>query len=136
MKDKDWWNEIPLSLRLTGIGKYISQKDVAEASGGRNGNAGDDPLPPLLGLMNSGGFRYLGKLKSPRLLALVSSFNHRDWPDHLDRSRGILNYYGDNREPGTDLHDTGRFGNILLRDVFAKEPPIYFHRLLITAGVQ
>lgn len=87
--------------------------------GGRNGNVGDDPLPPLLGLSNSAGFRYLGKLRAPRLLALVSSFNHRDWPDHLDRTRGVLTYYGDNRNPGAELHDTGRFGNILLRDIFA-----------------
>lgn len=39
-----------------------------------------------------------------------------DWPDVLDPQTGLFTYYGDNRRPGHDLHDTRRFGNVLLRD--------------------
>lgn len=33
---------------------------------------------------------------------------------------GIFRYYGYNRQPGSELHDTKRSGNALLRDVFGK----------------
>jgi Restriction endonuclease AspBHI N-terminal len=41
-----------------------------------------------------------------------------DWPDVLDPQTGLLTYYGDNRTPGHELHDTRRGGNLLLRDAF------------------
>lgn len=86
--------------------------------GGRIGNAGDDPLHPLIGVSNQGGFRYLGTVEVPHLIVLTSSFNDRDWPDSLDRETGILTYFGDNKRPGRALHDTPRNGNRLLRDAF------------------
>lgn len=86
--------------------------------GGRSGNAGDDPLPRLIGVINQGGFRYLGSKETPRLIVLTSSFNDPDWPDNLDRETGILTYYGDNKHPGRALHETPRHGNLLLRDLF------------------
>jgi hypothetical protein len=86
--------------------------------GGRSGNAGDDPLPRLIGVSNQGGFRYLGTLDAPRLILLTSSFNDPDWPDNLDRETGILTYYGDNKQPGRALHETPRNGNRLLRNMF------------------
>jgi len=86
--------------------------------GGRSGNAGDDPLPRLIGVSNQGGFRYLGALEAPRLIVLTSSFNDPDWPDNLDRETGILTYYGDNKRPGRTLHETPRNGNQLLRNMF------------------
>lgn len=86
--------------------------------GGRHGNAGDDPLPRLLGVSNQGGFRYLGSVKSPKLIVLTSSFNDPDWPDSLDRETGVLTYYGDNKRPGRLLHETPRNGNRLLRHIF------------------
>jgi len=86
--------------------------------GGRSGNAGDDPLPRLIGVSNQGGFRYLGRKDSPRLIVVTSSFNDPDWPDLLDRETGILTYYGDNKHPGRGLHETPRNGNLLLRDLF------------------
>lgn len=60
----------------------------ATYEGRRNGNAGDDPLHDLLGVSIQGGFRILGS---------------RD---------------GDNKKPGRELHDTPRYGNVLLRDMF------------------
>lgn len=86
--------------------------------GGRSANAGDDPLPRLIGVSNQGGFRYLGSLDAPRLVVLTSSFNDPDWPDNLDRETGILTYYGDNKRPGRALHETPRNGNRLLRNMF------------------
>jgi len=87
--------------------------------GGRSGNAGDDPLHRLIGVSNQGGFRYLGTLESPRLIVITSSFTDVDWPDMLDQRSGMLTYYGDNKHHGRELHDTPRFGNILLREMFA-----------------
>lgn len=86
--------------------------------GGRRGNAGDDPLRRLVGVSNQGGFRYLGNLERPKLIVLTSSLADPDWPDELDPESGVLTYFGDNKRPGRELHDTPRFGNRLLRDVF------------------
>ena len=86
--------------------------------GGRAGNAGDDPLTRLIGVSNQGGFRYLGTKESPKLIVLTSSFNDPDWPDHLDCETGILTYFGDNKHPGRELHDTPRNGNVLLQQTF------------------
>lgn len=86
--------------------------------GGRSANAGDDPLPRLIGVSNQGGFRYLGSLDRPRLIVLTSSFNDPDWPDNIDRETGIITYYGDNKRPGRALHETPRNGNRLLRNMF------------------
>jgi Restriction endonuclease AspBHI N-terminal/Restriction endonuclease len=87
--------------------------------GGRSGNAGDDPFPRLLGMSNQGGFRYRGDLRTKlEMLLLTSSLADPDWPDSLDRESGVFTYFGDNKEPGRGLHETGRRGNELLRQVF------------------
>lgn len=86
--------------------------------GGRSGNAGDDPLHPLIGVSNQGGFRYLGTREQPQLIVLTSSFDDPDWPDRVDRETGIATYFGDNKRPGRSLHDTPRNGNHLLRVMF------------------
>lgn len=85
---------------------------------GRRGNAGDEPLPRLIGVSNSGGFRYRGNLASLELVALTSSLKDPDWPDLLDPETGIFTYYGDNKRPGRPLHETPRNGNELLRQIF------------------
>jgi len=105
--------------------------------GGRHGNAGDDPLPKLLRVDSQGGFRYRGKVAGKlHMLALTSSMNDPDWPDALDRETGVFTYYGDNKKPGRELHDTGRDGNLILQKIFAaarsgqearsQVPPIFF----------
>lgn len=88
--------------------------------GGTKGNAGDDPLARLLPVGNQGGFRYKGSpsRKAVQLVVLYTSGVEVDWPDRLDAQTGIFTYYGDNREPGRDLHDTPKNGNILLRNSF------------------
>ena len=86
--------------------------------GGRMGNAGDDPLPHLLNVSNSGGFRYRGSLDALEVVVLTSSLRDPDWPDMLDAETGVYTYYGDNKRPGRALHETPRKGNELLRRMF------------------
>ena len=88
--------------------------------GGRVGNAGDDQIQRLLPVGNQGGIRYSGSLPRSdiRLIVLYTSGGDRDWPDAFDLFTGVFTYYGDNKRPGHELHDTSRSGNALLRRVF------------------
>ena len=86
--------------------------------GGRTGNARDDPLPHLLNVSNSGGFRYRGSLDALELVVLTSSRRDPNWPDTFDVETGVYSYYGDNKLPGRALHETPRKGNELLRRIF------------------
>lgn len=89
--------------------------------GGNQNNVSDDPLNRLIpGVGNQGGFRHVGSpwKRTVRLAVLYTSRGEIDWPDYLDTQTGVLTYYGDNRSPGHDLHDTQRGGNLLLRDTF------------------
>jgi hypothetical protein len=94
---------------------------VDEVYGGsRHGNASDDPLPKLLGVDNGAGFRHLGqrpKVNTLKLVVLKSNLSDINWPDSLDRERGIFVYYGDNHTPH-ELHETPRQGNLILRNLF------------------
>jgi hypothetical protein len=72
--------------------------------GGPQPHWGADPLQHLLGVGLQGGMR--------------SSGTDPDWPDVLDLSTGTVTYYGDNRRPGADLHQTPRHGNLILRRTF------------------
>src|SRR5689334_8165206 len=77
--------------------------------GSRKGNAGDDPLPKLMRVDSQGGFRYRGEVKGKLdMLVLLTSMNDPDWPDALDLETGVFTYYGDNKKPGRELHNTGR----------------------------
>ncbi len=92
----------------------------AHYAGRRGGNAGDDPLPRLLRVDSQGGFRKRGKVQGRLdMLVLTSSMDDADWPDALDRETGVFTYYGDNKKPGRELHETGRHGNFILRKIFA-----------------
>lgn len=87
--------------------------------GGRRGNMGDDPLPRVMRVDNLGGFRYRGKVAGKlHMLVLTSSMSDADWPDAIDRETGVFTYYGDNKKPGRELHDTGRDGNRILQKIF------------------
>jgi Restriction endonuclease AspBHI N-terminal/Restriction endonuclease len=90
--------------------------------GGTSGNAGDDPIHVLLPVGNQAGFRFRGSadhLHLVDLVAIYSDLGEPGWPDALDTELGRFIYYGDNRHPGHDLHDTPRKGNRILRDSFA-----------------
>jgi len=88
--------------------------------GGISGNARDDPIGPLTGTGNQGGFRFAGspREQAVRLVVLYSSLSELDWPDAIDMQGGRFVYFGDNRSPGKELHDTHRQGNLILRQCF------------------
>lgn len=88
--------------------------------GGTSGTMADDPLARLLPVGNQGGFRYQGSpMKGTvRIGVLYTTGAEPDWPDVLDPQTGTFTYYGDNRSPGHELHETRRRGNVLLRDAF------------------
>ncbi|MGH3380714.1 MAG: restriction endonuclease [Actinoallomurus sp.] len=91
-------------------------------AGGASGNAGDDPIAKLIpGAGNQGGFRSCGSPAkgTVRVSVLYTTGGELNWPDYLDRQTGTFTYFGDNRTPGRELHDTPRGGNLLLRDTFA-----------------
>ncbi|MEV0971234.1 restriction endonuclease [Microtetraspora glauca] len=103
-------------------------------AGGTAGTMADDPLTRLLpGVGNQGGFRFHGSpaKRDVRFAVLFTTGVEPDWPDELDPQNGLFTYYGDNRRPGRELHETPRRGNVLLRDAFewshgstrAKVPP-------------
>lgn len=107
--------------------KVIAFEDCSNANlivdavyeGGSAGNAGDDPISRLLpGAGNQGGFRAAGSGADKKFVVLYTSGADPDWPDELDASTGQFTYYGDNKRPGHDLHDTARGGNALLRHAF------------------
>lgn len=79
-----------------------------------------EPLGPLTGTGNQGGFRFSGSIGSPELVVLYTTMAEADWPDSIDEENGLFYYYGDNRRPGFELHDrrAGRGGNQILRNVF------------------
>ena len=91
---------------------------VYEGGDTRRGKA-DEVISRLLpGISNSGGFRAAGSIDVTRFVVLYSTGVHPDWPDELDPYRGSFSYYGDNRTPGRELHDTPRGGNKVLRRAF------------------
>lgn len=90
--------------------------------GGTAGNTGDDPLSRLLPVGNQGGFRTLGSPKDDavKLVVLYTSGAEPDWPDSLDPYNGTFTYFGDNRSPGREVHDTPKKGNLLLTRAFER----------------
>lgn len=87
--------------------------------GGSSGSTSDDPISRLLpGSGNQGGFRAAGRGERKSFVVLYTSGEDRDWPDTIDLSTGKFVYYGDNKTPGHELHDTPRRGNRVLREVF------------------
>jgi hypothetical protein len=100
----------------------LGQADLfidAVYEGGGSGNSSDDPLSKLLpGVGNQGGFRSVGRGINKKFVVLYTSGADQDWPDSLDLNTGLFVYFGDNKHPGHELHETSRGGNTLLRNVF------------------
>ena len=86
---------------------------------GKDSQLASDPISRLLpGCGNMGGFRLAGKGQDKLFVALFTTGQERDWPDRIDLNTGQFTYYGDNRTPGHELHDTPQGGNRVLRRVF------------------
>lgn len=92
---------------------------VYESNGATNLNG--DVLSKLMSVGTQGGFRPVNirnQKSKAAYIVLESTNKHPDWLDNIDYESGIIQYYGDNREPGRELHDSKRGGNKVLRDVF------------------
>jgi hypothetical protein len=112
---------MPQPLPFDGLARADLTVD-AVYEGGKVGNTADDPLGKLVPVGNQGGFRYAGSPKKDalRLVVLYTSGVDRDWPDAVDRETGLFTYFGDNRQPGSELHSTSRGGNAILRTCFRR----------------
>jgi hypothetical protein len=87
---------------------------------GPDGRLAGEPLSRVLpGSGNMGGFRIAGTGELRNWIALFSTGHDPDWPDSLDLGTGRFEYYGDNREPGHELHETRAGGNRALRKTFS-----------------
>lgn len=90
--------------------------------GGNKKNMGDEVLSNLLPRTeNSGGFRktYVRGSKTEfAYLTLYTTMSEIEWPDYMNYETGIFRYYGDNRQPGHELHDTVKKGNMVLRSLY------------------
>ena len=82
---------------------------------------GSEPLHHLIpGVGNAGGFRKRMDNDGNLLgVLLTSTGGVSDWPDELDPYTGTYTYYGDNRQPGRELHKTKALGNFELNKMFA-----------------
>lgn len=92
---------------------------IYESSG--DGQLSGEPIARLLpGSGNMGGFRASGRGERKNWVVLFSTGEDRDWPDSLDLNTGKFVYYGDNKTPGHELHNTRAGGNKVLRHAFAR----------------
>ena len=107
--------------------KVISHKDLASSDliidavyqGEPGSQLSGEALSSLLpGIGNLGGFRASGKGSDKKFVILYTSGEDNDWPDTLDLSTGQFVYYGDNKRPGHDIHDTSPKGNLILSRSF------------------
>ncbi|RCV86926.1 restriction endonuclease [Billgrantia montanilacus] len=72
----------------------------------------------LPGSGNMGEGRIAGRGQDRNWVVLYTKEHDLDCPDTLDPSTGLFTYYGDNKRPGRELHDTQMGGNALLRHAF------------------
>ena len=86
-----------------------------------DGQLSGEPISKLLpGSGNMGGFRVSGRGSRKNWVVLFTTGEDRDWPDSLDLNTGKFIYFGDNKTPGHELHDTRAGGNKVLRHAFAR----------------
>ena len=92
--------------------------------GGSAGNVSDDPISRLLGCGNQGGFRYRGSVQGLNLnyVILYTNLSDPDWPDCFEEETGRFTYFGDNKSPMYELHDTQKGESDLTRDVRSASP--------------
>ena len=77
-----------------------------------------EPLNPLMGVGNLGGFRPKKGQNGTLFSVLTSTGVEAAWPDSLNSETGVYTYFGDNRKPGRDLHKTPNLGNEILKKAF------------------
>lgn len=109
--------------KVFGNGELEDADLVVDAiyEGGKANDLSAAPLPELLDIGNVGGFRKKRLEKGQNdfsYIVLFSTFSEPDWPDNIDAETGTFVYYGDNRQPGSTLHE--KDGNRTLKDIFEK----------------
>jgi hypothetical protein len=88
---------------------------------GNDGQLSGEPISKLLpGSGNMGGFRVSGRGEVKNWVVLFTTGEDQDWPDTLDLNTGRFTYYGDNKNPGHEIHDTSAGGNKILKYVFSQ----------------
>jgi hypothetical protein len=110
------------------------------------GWAGDAISKVMPGSGNQGGFRAAGTGDDKKFVVLYTSGEDREWPDHLDLNTGQFVYFGDNKTPGHELHETRRGGNRILRRVLdllhaeanqrALIPPFFIFKKCLTSNAR
>ncbi|RKN53559.1 restriction endonuclease [Bacillus sp. S66] len=88
--------------------------------GGTKNDMSAEVLSKLMKVENSGGFRARGSKSKFDLkyIVLYTTGEDIDWIDEIDVESGIFSYFGDNKNPGQELHKTKKKGNIILRECF------------------
>ena len=89
-----------------------------ESDGDPRSSIAGEPLHHMLPVGTMGGFRKSVKNRALVGLVLTTSGSEPEWPDFLDSVNGTFTYFGDNRLPGKDLHNTKQQGNVALREIF------------------
>lgn len=95
----------------------LKKTDLIKGYTCKSGNANNlssEPISKIFPVGNQSGIRFNGTSEFPSLVVLYSTFNDIDWPDSIDED--ILTYYGDNKEPGREIHET--LGNKLFREIY------------------
>ena len=111
---------------LTRVIPFVGLSDAdlvvdAVYESGADGQLSGEPIAKLLpGSGNMGGFRVSGRGDNKNWVVLYTTGEDRDWPDTLDVNTGQFVYYGDNKTPGHEIHDTPQRGNRVLRDTFER----------------
>ena len=91
--------------------KYIDIDTIYKNGGFQQ----SDAMTILMKVRNGGGFR---PCRGKSYFVIHSTKSDIDWPDFLDYETGIYTYYGDNKEPGCELHS--KMGNQFLRNIYEK----------------
>lgn len=108
-------------VRVVSYGELPDADLIIDAvyEGAAGGHLSGEALSKLLpGSGNLGGFRAAGRGDDKKFVVLYTSGEDKDWPDRLDLNTGQFVYYGDNKTPGHELHDTRPGGNRILKHVF------------------
>jgi len=112
-----------MTVKVVTYGQISTSELIVDAvyESSPDGQLSGEPISKLLpGSGNMGGFRASGRGDRKNWVVLFSTGEDRDWPDSLDLNTGKFIYFGDNKTPGHELHDTRAGGNKVLRHAFAR----------------
>lgn len=94
--------------------------DCVYASPALHKNAKDEVISKLMGVGIQGGIRSIGSKLNAKYVVLFTTGEDLYWQDTIDEELGVLMYFGDNKKPGTDIHETKLGGNVIFREAFKR----------------